>query len=122
MRSPTRYACYKKEMLGWIREKMATQESTLGGGRFFTSGQSPLEMAPLLASICALHVGTAQLPLGTVSGTTHIHLTRLTGVKGWVESQVLWCNAHNIQVGALLAKLATLQLMSRLVLDLRREA
>jgi hypothetical protein len=23
-------------MLGWIREKMAIQESTLGGGRFFT--------------------------------------------------------------------------------------
>jgi hypothetical protein len=27
MGSPARYACYEKEMLGWIREKMATQES-----------------------------------------------------------------------------------------------
>jgi len=26
MGSPTHYACYRKEMLGWIREKMATQE------------------------------------------------------------------------------------------------
>ncbi len=24
-----------EEMLGWIREKMATQESTLGSGKFF---------------------------------------------------------------------------------------
>jgi hypothetical protein len=35
MGSPTHYACCGKEMLGWIREKMATQESTQGGGRFF---------------------------------------------------------------------------------------
>ncbi len=29
-----RYAYFGKEMLGWIREKMVTKESTLGGGRF----------------------------------------------------------------------------------------
>jgi len=34
MGSPARYACYGKEMLGWIREKMATQELALGGGNF----------------------------------------------------------------------------------------
>jgi len=28
MGSPTRYAYYGKEMLGWIREKMVIQEST----------------------------------------------------------------------------------------------
>jgi len=38
MGSPAHYACYRKEMLGWIREKMATQESALRGGRFFASG------------------------------------------------------------------------------------
>ncbi len=38
MGNPTHYACDGKELLGWIYEKMATQESTLGGGRFFTSG------------------------------------------------------------------------------------
>jgi hypothetical protein len=27
MGSPARYACYEKEMLGWIREKMVIQES-----------------------------------------------------------------------------------------------
>jgi hypothetical protein len=37
MGSPTHYACCEKEMLGWICEKMAIQELTLGGGRFFDS-------------------------------------------------------------------------------------
>ncbi len=32
------YAHCEKEMLGWIREKMATQESAPGGGRFFVFG------------------------------------------------------------------------------------
>jgi len=38
MGSPVRYACCGKEMLGWIREKMAIPESTPRGGRFFASG------------------------------------------------------------------------------------
>ncbi len=38
MGSLAHYACCGKEMLGWIREKMATQELALGGGRFSTSG------------------------------------------------------------------------------------
>jgi hypothetical protein len=37
MGSPIHYACGRKKMLGWIREKMVTQKSTLRGGRFFTS-------------------------------------------------------------------------------------
>jgi len=32
-------------------------------------------------------------------------------MRGWAESQVFWCNAHNIQVGAQMAKLAALQLV-----------
>jgi hypothetical protein len=36
MGSPTRYACCRKEMLGWICEKMATQESAPRGGKFST--------------------------------------------------------------------------------------
>jgi hypothetical protein len=35
MGSTTHYACDGKEMLGWIREKMAIQELALGGGKFF---------------------------------------------------------------------------------------
>ncbi len=34
MGSPARYACYRKEMLGWIREKLATQESAPRSDRF----------------------------------------------------------------------------------------
>jgi hypothetical protein len=37
MGSLIHYVCCGKEMLGWIHEKMATQESALGGGRFFAS-------------------------------------------------------------------------------------
>jgi len=38
MGSPAHYTCCGKEMLGWIHEKMAIQESAPRGGRFFTSG------------------------------------------------------------------------------------
>ncbi len=37
MGSPTHYACYDKEMLGQIREKMAIQELAPGGGKFSAS-------------------------------------------------------------------------------------
>jgi hypothetical protein len=40
MGSLARYACCEKEMLGGIREKMATQESALGGGMFFAFGST----------------------------------------------------------------------------------
>jgi hypothetical protein len=30
----------------------------------------------------------------------HIYPTHLTKVRSWVESQVPWCNAHNVWVGA----------------------
>jgi hypothetical protein len=40
MGSPTRYACYGKEMLGWIYEKMATHESALGGGKYSAFGST----------------------------------------------------------------------------------
>ncbi len=38
MGSPVHYACYGKEMLGWIREKMAIPKSAPKGGRFFDFG------------------------------------------------------------------------------------
>ncbi len=37
MGSPARYACYEKEMLGWIREKMVTPKSAPKGGKFSAS-------------------------------------------------------------------------------------
>jgi hypothetical protein len=50
--------------------------------------QPPLKTAPQLATTYALLVGTAQPPLGTVPGITHIHPTCLAGVRDWAKSQV----------------------------------
>jgi hypothetical protein len=78
---------------------------------FLPSVQPLLETTPQLATTRALHVEepimacalqarTAQSLFGTTPGIMHIHPTRLAKVRGWAESQVLWCNAHNVQVGA----------------------
>jgi hypothetical protein len=40
MGSPARYAYCGKEMLGWIREKMAILESTPKGGKFSIFGST----------------------------------------------------------------------------------
>jgi hypothetical protein len=56
-------------------------------------------------------LGLVQPPLGMALRTTHIHSTRLTGVRGWAESQVRSCNAHNVWVGVRMAKLVVLQLV-----------
>jgi hypothetical protein len=44
--------------------------------------QPALKTVPPLTMTCALQAGIAQLPSGTVPRTMHIHLTRLTRVKG----------------------------------------
>jgi hypothetical protein len=111
----------KKCWAGFVK-KMATQESALGGGRFLPLVQSSLKTAPQLATTRAFQAGTTQSPLGMVPGTTHIHPTHLAGVKGWVESQILWCNVHNVWVGAQIAKLAALQLMQLVGVRSRQEA
>jgi hypothetical protein len=75
------------------------------------SVQVSLEMALQLAMTRAFQVKTAQLLLETAFRTTHIHMTRLVGVRGRAESRVLWCSTHNVQAGVRMAKLATLELM-----------
>jgi hypothetical protein len=50
MGSPTHYVCCGKEMLGWIRETMAIQESTLRGGKFSTFGSTVTENGALTCS------------------------------------------------------------------------
>jgi len=77
---------------------------------FLPPVQSLLETTPQLTTTRALQAETTQLPLGIVPGTTHIHLTRLTRVRGWAGSKVFCCNAHNVRMGAQMAKLTTLQL------------
>jgi len=79
--------------------------------RFLPPAQSLLPTTPQLTMTCALQAWITQLPLGIVLGTMHIHPTCLAKVRGWAESEILCCNTHNIQVGAQMAKLATLQLV-----------
>ncbi len=59
----------------------------------------------------ALQARIVQLPLETAPGAMHIHPTHLVQVRGWAESQMLWCNMHNVEMGVRMAKLATLQLV-----------
>ncbi len=73
--------------------------------------QLSLEMVLQLAATRALPTRTLQPSLETTIGTMHIHLTCLVGVRGRAKSQMLWCNAHNVQVGVQMAKLTALQLV-----------
>jgi hypothetical protein len=75
MGSPARYACCGKEMLGWIRKKIATPESAPRLAGFLPPAQSSLETTLQLATTHVLQVGTTELPLGIVPGSTHIHPT-----------------------------------------------
>ncbi len=50
MGSLARYACCRKEMLGWICEKMATPESAPRGGKFFASGSITARNSALACS------------------------------------------------------------------------
>ncbi len=95
--------CWARSMKKWL---FKNQPQEVAG--FLPLIQPPLETAPQFAMAHALQAGTIQPLLGTVLGTTHIHLTRLVGVKGWVESQVLWCNTHNVRVDVRMDELATL--------------
>ncbi len=61
---------------------------------FLPPVQPLLETAPQLGTTCAFQVGTAQLSLGIVPGTTHIHLTPLVGVRGCVESHEIETNVE----------------------------
>jgi hypothetical protein len=90
---------------------MDTQELAQEVASFLPLVQSSLEMAPQPIAAHALQAGPVQSPLGTALKTMHIHLTRLTRVKGWVESQVFWCNVHIVRVGAWMVELIVLQLV-----------
>jgi len=64
-----------------------------------------------LVNACVLHAGIAQPPLGMTPRTTHIHSIYPTKVSNSIKNQILWCNAHYVQVGARKAELAALQLV-----------
>jgi len=89
MGSPTRYAYCEKEMLGWIHEKMATLKSAPRGGKFSTYGSITVGNDTLTCNDSCAPSEDAQLLLGIVLGTMHIHPTRLAKVRDWAKSQVL---------------------------------
>jgi hypothetical protein len=107
MRSLARYACCRKEMLGWIHEKMATQESAPGGGKFFASSST---IAGNGASVCNDPCALGE-DYSTVVGNGSWDNAHTSNPSSRAESQVLWCNTHNVQMGVWMAKLATLQLV-----------
>ncbi len=86
--------CWARSMKKWI---LQNQPQKVVGFLLFV--QPSLETVHQFATTCVLQVGTAQSSLGMVLGTKHIHPTYLVGVRGWVESQILWCNVHNVRVG-----------------------
>jgi len=100
-------AARKKCWAGFVKKWLLKNQPKEVAG-FLPLVQSLLEMALQHVVACALQAGATQPPLGTAPRTTHIHSTRLTRVRGWAESQVLWCNAHNVRVGDQLAELAAL--------------
>ncbi len=102
----TRNKCWVGSMKKWL---LKNEPQEVAG--FLPLVQLLLETAPQLVTIRAFQARIAQPLLGMVPRTTHIHSTRLTRVRSWAESQILWCNAHNVQVGAQMVKLAALQLM-----------
>jgi hypothetical protein len=77
MGSPARYACCGKEMLGWIRKKMATLELTPRGERLSASGSITAGNDTLACSDPCAPSGDYWITLGIVLGSTHIHPTCL---------------------------------------------
>jgi hypothetical protein len=88
-------------MLGWIYEKMDTQESTLGGGRFSTFSPTGSCVA---GGDCSTTTGNDYWD------NAHTFDPSSKGER-LVKSQVLWCNMHNVQVGVQMVKLAAVQLV-----------
>ncbi len=98
--------CWARSMKKWLLQNQPQEVAS-----FLPPVQPPLETTPQFGVTRVFQAGTTQPLLGMVFGTTHIHPTRLARVRGWAENQVLWCNAHNVRVGAQTTKLTTLQLV-----------
>jgi hypothetical protein len=65
---------------------MSILESTPGNGRFSAFGSTIARNDASAFNDPCVPGGTAQLSLGMVLGTMHIHLTHLTRVRGWAKS------------------------------------
>jgi hypothetical protein len=82
-------------MLGWIREKMDTQESTPRGGRFFASGSIIVGNDALACSNpCVLGENYSVAVSNSFWDNAHTFDSSSRGERA--ENQVLWCNTHNV--------------------------
>jgi hypothetical protein len=88
-------AARKKCWAGFVK-KWLLKHQPKEVASFLPPVQPSLETVPELAVTCAFQARIAQPSLETALGTMHIHPTRLIGVRGRVESQVLWFNTHNV--------------------------
>jgi hypothetical protein len=43
--------------------------------------------------------------------STYAYVMKMYTLTSWVESQVLWCNVHNVWVGVRMIELVALQLV-----------
>jgi hypothetical protein len=64
MGSLVHYAYWEKEMLGWIREKMATQESAPKGGKFFAFSSTAIRNSALACSDTCAPSGDCSTAIG----------------------------------------------------------
>ncbi len=101
-----RKKCWAGSVKKWV---LKNQPEEVAG--FLPPVQPLLKTAPQLSTTHALQAEIVQPSLGTILRTMNIHPTCLAGVRGWAENQVLWCNLHNVRVGAQMVKLVVLQLV-----------
>jgi hypothetical protein len=96
MGSPVRYACYRKEMLGWIREKMGILELAPRGGRFFTSGSTTTRNNALTCNDPCVPGGDYSTVARNGSWDNAHTSDLFSRGKRLGEKLNTWCNAHNI--------------------------
>jgi hypothetical protein len=111
MGSLARYACCKKEMLGWIREKMAIQKSAPGGGRFFASNSTVVGNGALACNNpCSIGEDCSTVIGNGSWDNAHTSDLSSKGERLGGEPSTLVQRAQRM-VGAQMAKLVVLQLV-----------
>jgi hypothetical protein len=69
--------------------------------------QEVVSFLPLVRLAHASQVGITQPPLETILGQ-RTYIRPVQQGWGWAKSQVLWCNTHNVWLGAQMVKLVAL--------------
>jgi hypothetical protein len=99
-------------MLSSFHEKMAIQESALGGGRFFASNSTVVgNDASTCSDPCASSEDCSTAIRNSSWDNTHTFDLSSRGERSGRKPSVLVQHTHNVHVGVRMAKLATLQLV-----------